>query len=123
MKTKLNLTKVFILVFLVSCNAADKDKAKAVGQDKFILTGYIENARELESVGLKEGETATHSIELEKNGSFYFEGSAPDAALYNLLVGERAYMLILENGEKVEFSADLTDLGNYTVRGSETSAK
>ena len=56
MKSELILTKAFILVLLVSCNAADKDKAKAVDQDKFILTGRIENAGELESIRLLEGE-------------------------------------------------------------------
>ena len=66
MKSELILTKAFILVLLVSCNAADKDKAKAVDQDKFILTGRIENAGELESIRLLEGETATHTIGLGK---------------------------------------------------------
>ncbi|WP_235941004.1 TlpA disulfide reductase family protein [Cyclobacterium roseum] len=123
MKSEIILIKAFILILLMSCNAAEKESAKAVAQDKFILTGRIENAGELESVRLLEGETATHAIELESNGGFNFEGSTPDEALYTLLVGERSFMLVLKNGEKVEFNADLSNPDHYTVKGSETSAK
>jgi hypothetical protein len=121
MKTELILTKIFILIFLVSCNAAQEDKAKAANRDEFILTGRIENAGDLESIQVYEGEVANHSIALEGDGQFEFKGSAPDATLYTLLVGQRPFMLILENGEEVEFNADLKDPGNYTVKGSEAS--
>ncbi|MEX2591205.1 MAG: TlpA disulfide reductase family protein [Anditalea sp.] len=115
MKTSLILTKIFTLIFLMSCNAAE--------DDKFILTGRIENAGEIKSIQVYEGEAANHSIELDRNGEFNFEGSAPGATLYTLLVGQRPFMLILKNGEEVEFIADLKDPGNYTVTGSKTSVK
>lgn len=121
MKTELILTKIFTLIFLVSCNAAEQDKA--ADRDKFILTGRIENAGDLESIQVYEGETASHSIELNNNGEFNFEGSAPDATLYTLLVGQRPFMLIVKDGEEIELNADLKDRGNYTVTGSETSVK
>src|SRR5690606_36907260 len=66
---------------------------------------------------------ASHSIELDNNGEFNFEGSAPDATLYTLFVEQRPFMLIVKDGEDIEFNADLKDPGNYTVKGSETSVK
>src|SRR5690554_955224 len=115
MKTRFILTMIFTLIFLSSCHATE--------DDKFTLTGRIENAGELENIQVYEGETVAGSIELGNNGEFHFEGNAPDATLYTLLVDQRPFMLILKNGEKVEFNADLADPGNYTVKGSETSAK
>ncbi len=123
MKTALILTKLFILTFLASCNAAERDQSKETDGDKFTITGSIENAEGINSIQVYEEEVASHSIELKGNGEFKFEGNAPDATLYTLLVGQRPFMLIVKNGEEVEFSADLKDPGNYTVTGSETSVK
>ncbi len=123
MKTGLIITKIFTLIFLASCNAADQDQTKETDGDKFIITGRIENADGINNVQVFEGEVASHSVDLENNGEFEFEGSAPDATLYTLLVGQRPFMLIVKNGEEVEFTADLKDPRNYTVTGSETSVK
>src|SRR5690606_24244714 len=101
MKTELILPKIFILIFLASCNAAEQDKAKAADRDKFILTGRVENAGDLETIQVDEGETASHSIELDNNGEFNFEGSAPDATLYTLFVEQRPFMLIVKDGEDI----------------------
>src|SRR5690606_38495132 len=109
MKTGLIITKIFTLIFLASCNAADQDQTKETDGDKFIITGRIENADGINSFQVFEGEVATHSVDLENNGEFEFEGNAPDATLYTLLVGQRPFMLIVKNGEEVEFTADLND--------------
>lgn len=61
MKTGLTLTKIFTLIFLMSCSAAEND-------DKFILTGRIENIGEIKNIQVYEGEVASHTIELESNG-------------------------------------------------------
>lgn len=123
MKTGLIITKIFTLIFLASCNAADQDQTKETDGDKFIITGRIENADGINSFQVFEGEVATHSVDLENNGEFEFEGNAPDATLYTLLVGQRPFLLIVKNGEEVEFTADLNDASNYTVKGSEASVK
>src|SRR5690606_25811663 len=123
MKTGLIITKIFTLIFLASCNAADQDQTKETDGDKFIITGRIENADGINSFQVFEGEVATHSVDLEDNGEFEFEGNAPDATLYTLLVGQRPFLLIVKNGEEVEFTADLNDASNYTVKGSEASVK
>lgn len=123
MKTGLIITKIFTLIFLASCNAADQNQTKETDGDKFIITGRIENADGINSFQVFEGEVATHSVDLENNGEFEFEGNAPDATLYTLLVGQRPFLLIVKNGEEVEFTADLNDASNYTVKGSEASVK
>jgi len=115
MKTGLTLTKIFSLIFLISCNAAE--------DDHFVLTGRIENAGDIKSIQVYEGEAASHTIDLEGSGAFHFEGSALDAALYTLLVGQRPFMLIVKNGDEIAFNADLKNPGSYTVKGSEASVK
>ena len=123
MKTGLTLTKIFTLIFLMSCNATDKNQAKEIDGEKFIINGRIENAGETKSIQVYVGEVTSHTIDLESNGDFKFEGSAPDATLHTLLVGQRPFMLILKNGEEIELHADLKDPNNYTVKGSEASVK
>src|SRR5690606_37302925 len=115
MKTGLTLTNIFSLIFLISCNAAE--------DDHFVVTGRIENAGDIKSIQVYEGEAASYTIDLEGSGEFHFEGSAPDAALYTLLVGQRPFMLIVENGDEITFNADLKNPGSYTVTGSKASVK
>lgn len=115
MKTGLFLIKIFALIFFSACNAANKDN--------FILTGHIDNADQLNSILLYEGETFVDSIALDDDGNFYMEGTAPEPTLYELVVEQQSFMLVMENGEKVEFNTDLNTPDLYTVKGSETSAK
>src|SRR5690606_22962833 len=115
MKIGIFLTKIFALIFFSACNAAN--------DDSFILAGRIDNAPQLRSIVLYEGETFVDSIALDESGNFYMEGTALEPTLYELLVEQESYMLILENGEKVEFKADLNAPRQYTVKGSETSTK
>ena len=115
MKAVLKLTRIFILVLLTACNSAE--------DDKFSLTGSIQNAGESTLIEMYEGETLVDTIPLDDQGQFYYEGNAPHAVLYTLVVGQRPFLLVVNNGEKVEFKADLKDPGNYMVEGSATSAK
>ncbi len=115
MKTGLFLGKVLVLILFGACNATNGDT--------FILTGHIENAGQLKTIILYEGETFADSIILDENGNFHMEGVAPEPTLYQLHVEQQSYMLVLENGEKVEFNADLNTPNEYIVKGSETSAK
>lgn len=115
MKTGLFFTKIFALIFINACNAANNDN--------FILTGHIANADELNSIMLYEGSTFVDSIAVDKDGNFYLEGTASEPTLYELAVEQQTFMLVMENGEKLELNIDLTTPEQYTVKGSETSAK
>ncbi|MBD1421367.1 TlpA disulfide reductase family protein [Sphingobacterium chuzhouense] len=115
MKTGIFLTNILALIFLNACNT--------VKENSFILTGRIDNSGQLESVMLYEGETFVDSIILDENGNFYMEGIASEPTVYELHVEQESYMLVVENGEKVEFNTDLNAPDQYTIQGSETSAK
>src|SRR5690606_5275106 len=115
MKIGIILTKIFTLVFLTSCSAVD--------DTKFTLNGRVENAGGLKDIILYQGENPIDTLALDEKSEFYLEGNAPEAALYTLLVGERPYMLVLENGEAVKFEADMNKPSDYKVSGSKTSAK
>ena len=115
MKTKLILLSFFSFVFFASCGAAD--------ETKFTLSGRIENAGQLKTLLLYEGEMLVDSIVLDQNSDFSYEGESPEAALYTLLVGEHPYLLVLQNGEEVELEVNLNEPGNYSISGSETSSK
>lgn len=115
MKKGLVFTVIVSLLFLTSCEAVD--------EEKFVLGGRVENTGELKHLILSEGNENIDSIQLDTNNEFYFEGKAPQATLYTLLVGQRPYMLVLEDGEQVEFIADFNEPDNYSVTGSEISSK
>ena len=115
MNIRLILINIFTILFFASCNAVD--------DDKFTLSGQIENAGQLKSIFLYEGESVIDSIALDQKGKFHYDGTSPEAALYTLLVGQRPFLLVLQNGEQVELKADLNNAANYTVSGSETSSK
>jgi len=116
MKMRLLLTGIISLFVLTSCNN--------VNTDIFVLKGHIENAGDLKKILLYEGETVVDSVALGKDNKFKFEGTATEATLYTLIVGQQPYMLVLKNGEQVEFKTDLNnDAAQYSVSGSETSSK
>lgn len=115
MKIGLILTKIFVLIFLTSCNAVD--------DTKFTINGHVENAGGVSNIVLYEGEMQLESVTLDANNDFYFEGATPDPGLYTLLIGERPYMLVLKNGDAVKFETDLKKPGDYKISGSKTSAK
>lgn len=115
MKTRIFLTNIITLLLLSACQAADPDG--------FTLSGRIANAESIQKIALFEGEKLVDSIDLDQNGRFSTKGVAPDPTLFELVAGQEAFMLILENGEKIEFNADLSQPKQYTVKGSPASKK
>lgn len=107
--------KIAILFSFFSCRTSN--------DANFILSGRIDHATDLKSIALYEGETLVDSIALDASGSFQLEGTASEPTLYELLVEQESYMLILKNGDKVEFGTSLNAPGEYTVKGSEHSVK
>src|SRR5690606_15059603 len=91
--------------------------------DSYALAGHVNNANQLSNVMLYAGEALVDSIAVDKNGNFSITGTALGPTLYELVIGQQSYMLVLENGEKVELSVDMDQPAQYTVKGSETSAK
>ncbi len=61
---------------------------------------------------------------LNEDHKFTLKTKSADPQFFQVLVGERAFFVIGENGEHVKLSADLSDSGgNYTLEGSEESEK
>jgi len=101
-------------LLLVSCS----------NKDEFVLNGKIENAGDLKKVLLYEGENVVDSAFLNENKKFRFRRTALEAKPYTLVVGSRPYMLVLENGDDVEFETDLNkNEDQYSIKGSEISSK
>lgn len=98
--------------------------ASCSNNDEFVLNGQVENAGDLKKVLLYEGEKVIDSAFLNENDKFRFRRTALEAKPYTLVVGNRPYMLVLQNGDKVEFKTDLTQSEDkYQIEGSEISLK
>src|SRR3546814_7711325 len=63
------------------------------------------------------------SIAVDKNGNFSMTGTTPEPILLEVRIEQQSYMLVLGNGENVELQVDMDKPAQYTVKGSETSAK
>lgn len=118
MKTNVLLAGIIAFVFLASCSNS------TANTDKFELKGQIENAGDVRKVFLYEGEAVIDSASLDQDNRFRLERTATGSNLYTLIVGYQPYLLVLENGDRVEFRTDLKDSETqYTVSGSEASSK
>src|SRR5690606_1234793 len=108
------LLLLLALITLVSCS----------NNDEFVLDGKIENAGDLKKVLLYEGEKVIDSAFLNEKDNFRFRRTALEAKPYTLVVANRSYMLVLQNGDKVNFETDLNKGENYySIEGSDISAK
>jgi len=98
--------------------------ASCSNKDEFVLNGKVNNAGDLKKVLLYEGENVVDSAFLNEDKKFRFRRTALEAKPYTLVIGNRPYMLVLENGDQVDFETDLNkNEDQYTVSGSEISSK
>lgn len=101
--------------WLVSCQSGPSD---------FTIEGVIENAGIVKTVVLYEGDRKLDSAFLTENGRFVLKRMASQPRLFRLKAGKFEYPVILNNGEKLSFRADLQDEeGDYEVSGSLLSEK
>lgn len=88
------------------------------------ISGQIQNAGNTKVVSFYEGERKLDSVFLGDNYKFRFERAATQPRLLTLEVGGRKFPLILEPGQKVEFTTDMhRDDGEYNIVGSVLSQK
>ncbi len=100
------------LVALVSC----KDN------DRFTISGKLENAAGVKKVLLYETDQVVDSAFLNENNEFRFTRAAEEPNFYTLEAGDKNYLVVASNGDAIEVSADLADQTNaYSVKGSEES--
>lgn len=120
MKKVMYLTSLVSLLFVMSCK---QDTQQGSQEGNIQLSGTIENAGDLEYLLLAKGTEPIDTIELDQSNDFLWKGNAADPTLVTLQIDQKPYMLILEDGEEVEFQVDLENPDDYSVTGSETSAK
>lgn len=105
---------IALFAVLVSCT----------DEDLFILNGKIDNAGDLKKVLLYEGDAVVDSAFLNEDDKFRFKRTAIEVKPYTLVIGSRSYMLVLGNGDRVDFKTDLNQSSDsYTVSGSEISSR
>jgi len=119
MKVSLLIAIVFIVFGFDSCK----------NKDQFQIHGKVEHAEGLQKVYLSAADSLGQMVVLDstflnEDQAFEFKGKSLNPEFYQLVIGQKSYTLIAENGNEIYFQADLADLGsNYQLSGSEEAAK
>ncbi|MBK1438946.1 AhpC/TSA family protein [Parapedobacter sp. ISTM3] len=94
------------------------------GNEAFTIDGQIDNAGNIKTVLLYEGDRKLDSVFLNEKGAFRFRRAASHPRLLTLEAGINRYHVILQNGDQLSFRADLTkDSDDYEISGSPLSEK
>jgi len=107
----------FILTILIlsSCNKSNQ----------FEIQGVLKNGAEKEltlSKLLINGTEDIKTIKTDKNGKFKFKSSTEIPAFFNLSVSKSNFItLLIEPREKINITAEASNLGNSEIKGSEGS--
>ncbi len=114
MKKTINLILLGISLFAVSCK----------NKNEFRISGKVENAGEIKKVLLYETDQLIDSAFLNEDSEFKFTRVSPEANFYTLVVGDKNFLLVAENGDELDFKTNYTDTTNtYVIEGSEDSEK
>jgi peroxiredoxin len=88
------------------------------------ISGKIENAGDIKKVLLYEADQLVDSAFLNESNEFKFRRVTPDPNFYTLVIGEKNFLIIGQNGDALEFKSDYSDLTNtYEIKGSSDSEK
>ncbi|MGV3763922.1 redoxin domain-containing protein [Parapedobacter sp.] len=98
--------------------------SSCAGDEVFVIDGQVLNAQSIQTVALYEGERKLDSVFIDEQGRFKFQRPASHPRLLTLEAGQNRYHLILQNGDRVTFHADLAKpVDTYEVMGSPLSDK
>lgn len=116
------MKKIFVPAFLTLVVLSSCQDKKS-----FKIEGKIEHPAQ-QKVYLLEADSTNvavvDSAQLSEQNQFTFKKSTPYPNLYKIKNGDQEFDLIVQNGEKINFSTDLVDPAhNYTISGSEDSEK
>lgn len=98
-------------------------------KDQFILHGKVSHAEGLQKIYLSTADSMGQMVVLDstflnEDQAFDFKRKSVNPDFYQLIIGQRTYTFIAENGNEIDFQADLADLDtNYQLTGSEEAAK
>lgn len=116
------MKKIAYLLLVVVAFAACKDK------NKFTINGKIENVGAEKQVYLfgtaNNNMTVLDSTILSEKGEFKFTKEAPIADFYRINIGQSEYIIIAQNGDEINFKADLSDKNlGYSITGAADAEK
>src|SRR5690606_21055412 len=98
--------------------------SSCAGDEVFVVDGQVLHAQSVQTIALYEGERKLDSVFLDEQGRFKFQRAASHPRLLTLQAGQNKYHLILQNGDRVSFHADLSKPADaYEVTGSPLSDK
>jgi peroxiredoxin len=98
-------------------------------KDVFVINGAITNANGAQKVMLfvanAQGQMVPiDSTFLNEDQKFVLKGKSVEPEFYQLLIGQKSFMLVAQNGNEIDFEANLADQGSsYKLEGSEESDK
>lgn len=98
-------------------------------KNEFSIKGELSNIGDAKKVLLFMSDTLGQMVPIDstflnENHEFVLKGKSTEPEFYQLLIGQRSYLVIAENGDVIKFKADLTDAGsNYQLEGSEEATK
>lgn len=113
------MKKILVLLFFATVifNAC---KSKT----EFEINGEVTNIGDTRKVYLFVGDSLgqmkpVDSTFLDEDQKFSFKAQSVNPDFYQLLIGQKSYMIVAENGNEIEFKADLSNAGgSYEVKGS-----
>lgn len=113
------MKKILILLFAIAVifNAC---KSKT----EFVINGKVTNFGENQKVYLFVGDSLGQmkpidSTFLDEDQKFTLKAKSIYPDFYQLIIGQKSYMVVAQNGNEIDFNADLSNAGgSYEVKGS-----
>ena len=96
---------------------------------EFVINGAVKNKGEVQKIYLyasnNMGQMAPiDSTFFDENQEFTLKYKSEKPDFFQLVIGNKSYMLIASNGDEIDFKTDLRDnSGAYQVEGSEEAEK
>jgi peroxiredoxin len=111
----------YLLCFLVAL-ASCKDKTKFTIEGK--LQNYVATNKVFFYGIVGPDMQIIDSTVLSEKGEFKFERVAAEEDFFKIVNGDKEYIIIAQNGEAIDFSADLANKGgDYLVKGNDNAEK
>lgn len=113
------MKKIIVLLFSITIvfNAC---KSKT----EFVINGEVTNIGEKHKVYLFVGDSLGQmkpidSTFLDEDQQFTLKAKSAEPNFYQLVIGQKSYMVVAQNGNEIDFKADLSNAGGgYEVTGS-----
>ncbi len=92
--------------------------------DEAVINGKLLNFKNNDKVYLYQQDKIVDSAIVSENAEFKFHLSAPQPSFYHIVLNQRSYLLLAENGDDLKFEADLSDpLSAYKIEGSDDAER